>query len=274
MGAMVIFKWIPGLSYFIVMTLYIRFFIKQTEKYGKLLTPALSVTLILHFAYLIAFTHITKHLPVSNIFEMMTSNVFVFTFIYLMIERVIHERALGVIIVIIAFVLQVISSIFLDLDKSTAAILSEMSFYEIHVVTMQLAYSGFTISFISSLMYILLSREIHKKRLGFFFSRLPSLELMDRLSNLAVIIGFGFISIGIIIGILMASKVWGARWPLDPKLISVFLTWGIYFAFVYFRNFRDWQGNRASMLSIIGFIWIFISVLVFSIFLSKIHSFI
>jgi len=123
-------------------------------------------------------------------------------------------------------------------------------------------------------MYILLSREIHKKKLGFFFSRLPSLELLDKMSNFAIIIGTFFITFGIILGISMASKVWDTEWPTDPKLISVFITWIIYFAFILLRNIKGWQGTRASILSIIGYFWILISGIIFNLFLSNLHSFI
>ena len=59
-------------------------------------------------------------------------------------------------------------SIILDIDKDLVEVLAQVTFFEVHVSIMLLAYSAFTISFIASLMYILLSREIHNKKLGFF----------------------------------------------------------------------------------------------------------
>ncbi len=271
---MVCYKWSVLIAYTILLSFYARHFIVGSEKLNRILAQALLLTLLFHLHYLVFLTRSASRLPFSNVFEVMTSYVFIFVLIYFIIELRIQDKSLGVIIILIACLAQLISNIFIDITKSPADILADLSFYEWHVFAMILAYAGFTISFISSVMYILLSREIQKKQLGFFFSRLPSLELMDRLSNIAIMIGVSFITIGILIGIHMASQVWGAKWPLDPKLIAVFITWLIYFAFIYFRNFRDWQGNRAAILSIVGFGWIVISVVLFSTLFSKIHSFI
>ncbi|MBD3288707.1 hypothetical protein GF337_07895 [candidate division KSB1 bacterium] len=271
---MIIYKWSLVIVYAILLYLYARHFIVGSQKLNRILSNALGLTLVFHLSYLIFLTRTMGHVPFSNVFEMMTSYVFIFVLIYFVIELRIQDKSLGVIIILIAWLTQIVSNIFIDITKSPAEVLAHLSFYEWHVFAMVLAYSGFTISFISSLMYVLLSREIQKKKLGFFFSRLPSLELMDRLSNMAVAIGVSFITIGIILGIIMASKVWGAKWPFDPKLIAVFITWLIYVVFIYFRNFRDWQGNRAAVLSIFGFVWIVISVILFSTIFSGIHSFI
>ncbi|HDL18745.1 MAG TPA: hypothetical protein ENH29_06805 [Bacteroidetes bacterium] len=274
MEFVVFFKWIVSLGYLFSLILYVRFFIQQSVKLNRLLSASVQLILVCHFIYLFVLTLHTRHLPLSNVYEVMTSYVFIFTFIYFFIERKIRDFSLGPVILVIAFILQLISNLCINPEMGRAPVLAEISFFEVHVSAMLLAYSGFTISFIASIMYVMLSREIHNKKLGFFFSRLPSLELLDRLSNMAVIVGVSFITIGIFLGIDMASKVWGAKWPFDPKLISVFVTWLIYLFFIYFRNSKGWQGKRAAIVSITGFVWVLISFMVFTIFLSEIHSFI
>ncbi len=274
MELIILHKWILFVCYTILMIFYTRFFINQNIKTQKILPYALGLTIIIHLLYLIHLTLITHRLPLSNIYEVMTSYSFIFLLTYFAIECSIRDKSLGIIIIFIGWVLQFFSNILIDISKSPAEVLTEVTYFQIHVSFTLLAYSAFAISFISSLMYIMLSREIQEKRLGFFFSRLPSLELLDRLSNMAVIIGVVFITIGIFIGIYMATLVWGKKWPLDPKLISVFITWAIYVAFIYLRNVRNWQGTRASILSISGFIWILISFFVFTTLFSKVHAFI
>jgi ABC-type transport system involved in cytochrome c biogenesis permease subunit len=274
MNMISIFKYILFFLYSFALFLYMYYFIKQKISTKVYLFYVILFTILFHFIYLIFLTIKVNRLPLSNVFEVMTSLVFIFVLLYFIIERHTTDHSLGVIILLIAWPLQLISNCFLDVHQSPASILKDFNFYEVHVISTLLSYSAFTLAFISSLMYILLSREIHKKQLGFFFSRLPSLELLDRMSNFAIIIGTFFITFGIILGISMASKVWGAVWAKDPKLISVFITWIIYFAFIFLRNAKGWQGTRASVLSIIGYIWILISFSIIGLFLSNLHSFI
>ncbi len=269
-----IYKWIVAVAYLLTFAAYLRYFVNQDSRLKPYLPVALGITIVIHFVYLITLAKTVRHLPLSNVFEVMTTMVFIYSLIYFILERLIKDRSMGTIILSLSLILQFVSNLFIDTNEGMAPVLSKVTFFEIHVTNMMLAYSGFTISFIASILYILLSREIHNKQLGFFFSRLPSLELLDRLSNLAVWIGVIFISIGILLGIRMANEVWGSKWPLDPKLISVFVTWLIYVAFLYLRNKMGWQGKRASYLSIAGYIWMLLSFTVFTTFLSKLHSFI
>ncbi len=274
MSLIILFKYILFLLYTAVVFLYFYTFTKQTVSVKTRLPYVLFFTIFFHFIYLTLLSIELSRLPLSNVFEVMTSLAFIFVLLYFIVERHIKDQSLGVIIVLIAWILQLISNCCIDLHKSPAPVLEDLIYYEAHVLFILLSYSAYTLAFISSLMYILLSREIQKKQLGFFFSRLPSLELLDRMSNFAIIIGTFFITFGIILGISMASKVWGAEWPQDPKLISVFITWIIYCAFIFLRNAKGWQGTRSSVLSIIGYFWIIISFIVFNLFLSNLHSFI
>ncbi len=266
-------KWLLLFFYLISLILYFRFFIKQSEKLQGSLNITILFTIVIHLFYLIQILLYKKHLPLSDVYEVMTSYVFIFVLVYFFIERNIRDYSLGTIILLIAFKLQFVSNFYIDYVKDRAEVLAQLSYFEIHVSIILLAYSAFTISFIASIMYVMLSREIHNKQLGFFFSRLPSLELLDRLSNMAVTIGTSFISGGMLIGIYMAYKVWDQPWVLDPKMISVFITWLIYLFYIYFRNYRGWQGKRASIISICGFVWVILSFIFITIFFSSLHSF-
>lgn len=273
MEAIIFSKWAVLILYLVSLVLYAYHFVKQSERLHNTLTIVILLTIFVHLFYLIQITFFKQHLPLSNVFEVMTSYVFIFVVIYFFIERNIKDYSLGTIILLIGFILQLISNVSINFIQERADVLKQLSFFEFHVSTTLLAYSAFTISFIASIMFVMLSREIHNKQLGFFFSRLPSLELLDRLSNLAVTIGVSFITVGILIGVYMASKVWGTDWPFDPKLISVLITWLIYLSFIFFRNLKGWQGKRAAWISISGFIWVLISFIIFTIYFSKVHSF-
>lgn len=267
-----ILKWVVAFVYFFCSTLYIANFIKRRDALEKSIPFLLLFAIIIHSFYLGFLRIRLGHLPLSTVFEVLTTCVWFFALIYIVLEFKIKDKSLGTIIVPIIFIFQTISNIFIDVSKPLAPVLTNLTF-EIHVIFMLLAYSGFVLSFISSLMYIFLSGEIHDKHLGFFYLRLPSLELLDRLSNMAATIGLTCITVGMVIGYYMGTKVWDSVWQWDPKLLSVILTWIIYSFHLYTRSVRGWQGKRAAILSILGFNWVLFSFLIVTLFLSKIHSF-
>ncbi len=225
-----------------------------------------------HTGYLALITFRIGHLPVSDTFTVLTTCSWFFVLVYLVLEVRLREMTMGVFFLPVVILLQLISNGFINFDKPLAPVLSEL-FFEVHVALMISAYSAFTISFITSIMYILLSREMQSKRLGIFFERLPSLEFFDRLSNHAVNIGLVLVTLGIILGVFMGISVWEGGWVLDPKLIAVLVSWAIYAVHLISRRSIGWQGRRAAIISVIGFNWLLFSFLIVTTFFSKIHNF-
>ena len=179
---------------------------------------------------------------------------------------------MGVFFLPVIIVLQGISNLFLDVDKPLAEVLTNIIF-EVHVVVLISAYAAFAISFITSIMYILLSREIQSKKLGIFFERLPSLEFFDNLSNQAVNVGLVLVSAGIFLGVYMGIRIWEGQWVMDPKFLAVLVSWAIYFTHFVTRKAGGWQGRRAAIVSVIGFNWLLFSFIVVNQFFSTFHSF-
>jgi ABC-type uncharacterized transport system permease subunit len=182
------------------------------------------------------------------------------------------ERSLGLFILPVIIVLQTISNLFFDLSHELAAILQDV-FFEIHVVIVLLSYSAFAISFIASLLYLLLSRDLERKSLGIFYRRLPSLAFFDSLSNLAVNIGLGVLTLGVGLGIYLGAKVAEPFFTWDAKFFAVGLTWLIYVFHLIIRRAIGWQGKRAALISVLGFGWLLFSFLIVSLMLSKVHQF-
>ncbi|TDI83736.1 MAG: hypothetical protein E2O78_07560 [Caldithrix sp.] len=265
-------SWLVLLLYAVSFWNYLRYFKEKSEALALQIRRWLLVAVSTHTIYLAMLTFLTGHLPVGNTFMVLASSAWFFVVVYLVLEVRLHEMTMGVFFLPVILLLQFISNSFIDVDKPLNPILSGMMF-EVHVALMISAYAAFTISFITSVMYILLSREMQSKRLGIFFERLPSLQFFDNLSNHAVNIGLVIVTIGIGMGFYMAADVWEGKWALDPKLLAVVVSWGIYLVHFLTRKSIGWQGKRAAIVSVVGFNWLLFSFIIVTTFFSKIHNF-
>ncbi len=122
-----------------------------------------------------------------------------------------------------------------------------------HVTAAILAVALFGIAFGVALMYLLQEREVKGKRFGALFSRLPSLEALDRLNQRLVRAGFVALTVAILAGTLNAAAVWKSAWSWDPQQIISVLIWLLYGAMVQLRH-RGWHGRRYALLSLVGFL--------------------
>jgi ABC-type transport system involved in cytochrome c biogenesis permease subunit len=266
-------QWLVVAVYVLALVYYVRAFRSgrppDSIRAGKLMTLAV----VLHLLYLIHLTVFVRHLPVTDVFEAITTCVWLFGAVYLILEWRLQERSLGLFILPVIITLQIISNLFLDFHRELPAILQDAVF-EVHVLMILLSYSAFAISFIASLLYLLLSRDLERKNLGLFYRRLPSLAFFDSLSSFSVNIGLIFLTLGVGLGIYIGAKVPEPFFnTLDPKFVAVGLTWLIYAFHTLLRRSVGWQGKRAAVVSVLGFGWVLFSFLVVSLVFSKVHQF-
>ncbi len=83
---------------------------------------------------------------------------------------------------------------------------------------------------------------------------LPKPMVLDEIGYRAVVIGFPFLTLTIILGAVWAETAWGRYWGWDPKETASLVTWLIYGAYLHARVMRGWRGNRAAWLLVIGFL--------------------
>ena len=76
------------------------------------------------------------------------------------------------------------------------------------------------LAFVLGITYVLLFKEIKAKHLGFFYARLPSLQVLDVMNGRVVTIGWLFLTVGIAIGAIWATQVQASP---DPRVQAMSL---------------------------------------------------
>ena len=83
--------------------------------------------------------------------------------------------------------------------------------------------------------------------------RFPEPRVLDELGYQLILLGFLFLSIGIISGAVWANSAWGRYWGWDPKETWSLITWFVYATLLHARLTRGWHGKRIAYLSMFGF---------------------
>jgi ABC-type transport system involved in cytochrome c biogenesis permease subunit len=130
------------------------------------------------------------------------------------------------------------------------------------------------------LTYVLLFKEIKAKHLGYFYARLPSLQVLDAMNGRVVTIGWMFLTMGIAVGGIWAMRTATAVDPrvdemslADPKILIALVSWVLYSFAVLSRRTIGWTGRRAAWLSAIGFVVVLLNFVPVGYFLTRSHNF-
>ena len=127
----------------------------------------------------------------------------------------------------------------------------------IHVSAAIVATGAFMVSGAAAITYLLAHRTEAKRAMGErvagIAAKLPSPELLDRVSHRFVVIAFPLWTFGIIAGAVWADEAWGRFWGWDPKEVWSFITWVIYAAYLHARATAGWKGTRSAWIGVLGF---------------------
>lgn len=228
--------------------------------------------LCMHTVLLIVITISAGEVPLtSQVLPSLCAWLVVVVYIYLEVST--RDRSLGVLIVPIVVVLHVLTLTKLLGTEDIQVTGYSGGWFELHVLAYGLAYTAFAISCVGGVMYLMLLSEIQAKHFGFFYSRLPSLEVLNQITNRAATFGFVFLTGGTI-----ASSVWAFQhfsqfsiWR-EPVFFPVLIAWIIYAGNLAARWWGGWQGKRAAFLSIMGFVFVILAFPVMGVLFSGPHN--
>jgi ABC-type uncharacterized transport system permease subunit len=141
----------------------------------------------------------------------------------------------------------------------------------VHVCALLAAYAALIFSLLASSLYLIQEKRLKDRRNPSFLAWLPPLETMNQIGNRALVIGFHCMTIGLIIGSLIAQSSFGAGYFRDPKVLLSFAMWLLYVAILLLRHSTGLRGRRAVYLSSLVFL-VMLSVWAANVF-SSVHRF-
>jgi len=267
-----IFVLLTVLAYLSSMGLYLAFLNTGKELNGRIATVLMFIGLACHYFALLARARATHTVPYHDLQGSMSLFGWLLAVTYLCIEIYHRQRTVG------AFVVPVILTFFFaaylvpDHPPSPTAPAHGVVF-ALHVTLSILSYAAFALSCVLSVMFLIEERLLRMRKLGDIVWRLPSLELLGRMSQTSVLVGLITIACGTALGYvaidLQASK--GSHF--DPKYAVTLLVLFLYLAYFRLARSAAWRGARASMLCVFNFVLVILSFTVVNLYFSPHHRY-
>jgi len=124
-----------------------------------------------------------------------------------------------------------------------------------HIAALLAAYAALGFSVLASGLYLLQERRLKAKpkpgteSWWMPFDWLPPLDTLERIAHATLLFGFPCMTIGLIIGSLLAQESVGPAYFLDPKVVASFVMWAVYVLLLFLRRSAGLRGRRAAYLS-------------------------
>ena len=122
-----------------------------------------------------------------------------------------------------------------------------------HIGLIFTGYAALFLSFGASILYLLQERNLKAKHGLGILTNLPSLGTIDEIGYRSLLLGFPFMTLGLIAGSVVAQARFGPTYFTDSKVLLSILMWVVYLVLLYMRWSAGWRGRRAAYLAAVAF---------------------
>jgi cytochrome c-type biogenesis protein CcsB len=266
-----VFLIIATLCYCVGTVGYMIYLVRDWSSIHKVSWCILLAGATLHGAAIAMLSVKAGRLAVENSQEGLSFLAWLLVVTYLVAQPRLHIRILGSFVSPLAVLFMLFSSV-LPPTIIPASGIMKSAWVAFHVTALFLANALFALAFSAGIMYLLQESHIKRKDFGFIYQRLPSLERLDKINYVCLVIGFPLMTVGLMSGFAYAGTVWKSFWQGDPKEIFALITWLIYAILLHERLAVGWRGRRAAWLAIVGFSGVLITFLGVNLFLKGHHT--
>ncbi|MEN8149253.1 MAG: cytochrome c biogenesis protein CcsA [Planctomycetota bacterium] len=252
----------------------IAHFVTQSEFARRADRPVLAVTVGAHLLLLVLTAVELRRCPMGGIFEAMGLMAFALTAIFFAISLRTGTRPTGILVLPIAFLLEILSAAARPADVGPAdgpvnQALTSL-WFNVHVLAAVLGFAALAVSFVHGVFHLYLYRQIKDHKFGLFFRRLPPLVELKRMTETGAIVGWAFLFVVIAAGIARALQE-GKLGELhgDVMIMVVGGAFALYTVGLAVRFLFGWRGRYTVYLSVVGFAVLMLSL----VFVSSFHGF-
>ena len=218
---------------------------------------------LLSLAFCLNLTMVAKrsieagHPPFSNLYESLIFYACCTAFVYIIFEFIYNFRVVGAMASVLTMLILLYATLQDDTIRPIMPALKS-NWMLVHVVTYMLGYAAFGISFVTSIIYLVVkpfagkskdSKEDEDGR-----EILP--RNFDKLSYKIVAFGFPFLTLGMVTGAVWAKKAWGDYWSWDPKETWSLITWLAYLVYLHSPLVLPKMNINKSKASVILAFWL------------------
>lgn len=245
-------------SYFGASLGYFVYLVYRKPMVSTLATASVGIGLLAHTVWMGLRSMETGHGPYTSNFEIAMFFSWMIVVVYFLTEWKYKIKDLGAFVIPMAFLALLFSAFF---TKDVALVKDSHPFWmTLHRTLSVLGYAAFTIAFAASIMYLIQEHQVKSKKLGIMYFRMPSLEVLDKLNDKIITIGFPLFTLGFMTGPLWKVKMQQPvlTWDL-MKTWPLVIVWIIYGAIFFGRMFAGIRGKKAAQGAILGFVMVIVT---------------
>ncbi|MET8759356.1 c-type cytochrome biogenesis protein CcsB [Lentzea sp. NPDC004782] len=245
----------------------IRTELSKPERIGRMGAALTVLGALLHLSSLVMRGLSAGRAPWGNMYEYMSLLCLAAVVTWIVLMAKFPIRRLGAFVLTPILVLLFLGGTVLYAKSAPVQPALRSYWLVIHVSVISISSGVLLIPGVTSMLYLL--KDTYADR----FPRLPSADVLDRMSYRTTVLAFPLFTAGIICGAIWAEAAWGRFWGWDPKETVAFVSWVVYAAYLHARATAGWRGRGAAWINVVGFALNVFNLFFINLVTSGLHSY-
>src|SRR5690242_7229901 len=191
---------------------------RTSDLLGKLALHAAYVGMIFHFVALAESVSLTGGFALASVHNAESLLGFLVMMVFMIVYLVYKTTSPGIVVFPLVFLLTFIAATGQQPILLTSPGLRSGWLF-VHIAMIFTGYAALFVSFGASLLYLIQERSLKSKKSSGMLARLPALEVIDEIGYRSLLVGFPFMTLGLIAGTVVAESAYGRVNFLDPKIL-------------------------------------------------------
>lgn len=225
---------------------------RSSEILSKLALQAAYLGMVLHFVSLTEAVVETGQLTLASIHNSESLLAFLIMVVFMLVFLIYKTTSPGIVVFPLVFLLTFVAAT--GQQPLVLTPVAAKGWLAAHILMIFAGYAALFLSFGASLLYLLQERALKEKTTTGMLARLPALQVIDDIGYRSLMLGFPFMTLGLVLGSVVAESTYGRVDFLDPKILLSVLMWVVYLIMVYMRLSAGWRGRRAALLASVAFV--------------------
>ncbi|GAB2824099.1 c-type cytochrome biogenesis protein CcsB [Lentzea nigeriaca] len=221
--------------------------VSKPERIGRMGAALTVLGALLHLASLVMRGLSAGRAPWGNMYEYMSLLCLAAVVTWIVLMAKFPIRRLGAFVLTPILVLLFLGGTVLYASSAPVQPALRSYWLVIHVSVISISSGVLLIPGVTSILYLLKDSKSDR------FPKLPSADVLDRMSYRTTVLAFPLFTAGIICGAIWAEAAWGRFWGWDPKETVAFVSWVVYAAYLHARATAGWRGRGAAWINVVGF---------------------
>jgi ABC-type uncharacterized transport system permease subunit len=225
---------------------------RASDLFSRIALHAASLGMVFHFVSLVEVFQL-DHVVWASVHNAESLLAFISMTFFMIVYAIYKTTSPGVVVFPVVFFLTFVAATGQQPFVFTSSV-QRNGWLAAHIALIFTGYAALIFSFGASLLYLLQESRLKSKNPTSLIGFLPALEVIDQIGYRSLLLGFPFMTLGLLTGSMLAISTYGRVDFLDPKILLSLLMWSVYMVMVFTRWNSGWRGRRAAFLATFAFV--------------------